>query len=219
VSASGTSLTTKEIILRSAIEVLNREGIEALTTRRVAKEAGVNLGLLHYYFESKEALVREALLHFISGQTEDFLNLPQEDGKSDPLDELIAIFSMIQERAFGKPGIVFYMLRLLLGQVAKAAAEGKSEAEIIQHGEVPAGPMFKILGFIATRVKMVVVAALGSNEELVGRRSIQIFTSLFHPLLFTPFPKAIFGCDLSTPEGRSAYVRGVITDALKPPDN
>lgn len=38
-------------------------GFEGLRTRDVAADAGVNIGTLHYYFPSKEALIRAAVRH------------------------------------------------------------------------------------------------------------------------------------------------------------
>lgn len=48
-------------ILRAALAVLAEKGYENATIREIAKAAGVSRGLLHYYFESKEDLVTEAL--------------------------------------------------------------------------------------------------------------------------------------------------------------
>ncbi len=48
------------VILDAAIRVLDREGLEALTTSRVAEVAGVSVGTLYQYFAHREAIV-EAL--------------------------------------------------------------------------------------------------------------------------------------------------------------
>jgi AcrR family transcriptional regulator len=39
------------------------DGFEGLRTRDVAADVGVNIGTLHYYFPSKEALIRAAVRH------------------------------------------------------------------------------------------------------------------------------------------------------------
>ncbi|MDA8411736.1 MAG: helix-turn-helix domain containing protein, partial [Treponema sp.] len=59
------ALGARERILAAATDLAGREGLEALTTRRVARVAGVNVGLLHYYFESKESLIDETLGLFL----------------------------------------------------------------------------------------------------------------------------------------------------------
>jgi DNA-binding transcriptional regulator YbjK len=50
----------REVILRAALRVIGSDGIDAVTHRRVASEAGVPLGSMTYYFDSREDLVREA---------------------------------------------------------------------------------------------------------------------------------------------------------------
>ncbi len=47
----------RETILRAAIAVIAAQGVHGTTTRKIAAEAGINLGTLHYHFESKEAVL------------------------------------------------------------------------------------------------------------------------------------------------------------------
>ncbi len=48
-------------ILEAALELLARHGIAGINMRAVAREAGVGLGLVNYYYEDKRSLVRAAL--------------------------------------------------------------------------------------------------------------------------------------------------------------
>jgi AcrR family transcriptional regulator len=54
------SRVTVSAILDAAIRILDREGLEALTTSRVAEVAGVSVGTLYQYFAHREAII-EAL--------------------------------------------------------------------------------------------------------------------------------------------------------------
>src|SRR5262245_4195316 len=45
-----------EMLMRATARILIREGYDALTTNRVAEEAGASVGSLYQYFPSKEAL-------------------------------------------------------------------------------------------------------------------------------------------------------------------
>lgn len=47
----------RTLIVEAALDVLLAEGIGKLSMRRVAREAGVALGLAHYYFASKGELI------------------------------------------------------------------------------------------------------------------------------------------------------------------
>jgi DNA-binding transcriptional regulator YbjK len=56
---------TRERILRATVDLIGREGIAAVTNRRVAGAAGVGLGSLTYHFASQVDLLRESLLLFV----------------------------------------------------------------------------------------------------------------------------------------------------------
>ena len=55
--------TARSAILEAAQATLQREGFTGLSTRAVARAAGVPLSQIHYHFGSKEGLVLELLAH------------------------------------------------------------------------------------------------------------------------------------------------------------
>jgi TetR/AcrR family transcriptional regulator len=52
---------TRERILATALELFSQAGFDGATTRELAARAGVNLGLIKYYFGTKERLWRDAV--------------------------------------------------------------------------------------------------------------------------------------------------------------
>jgi len=50
-------------IIDAVLKVLSREGIAGVSMRAVAREAGVALGLVHYYFDDKTSLIAASLRH------------------------------------------------------------------------------------------------------------------------------------------------------------
>lgn len=52
---------SRERILASALSAFSELGFEGATTREIAQRAGVNLGLIQYYFEGKENLWRASV--------------------------------------------------------------------------------------------------------------------------------------------------------------
>jgi AcrR family transcriptional regulator len=48
---------SKEVLIQAALELFARHGFEQTSVRMIARQAGVSLGLLYNYFESKEALL------------------------------------------------------------------------------------------------------------------------------------------------------------------
>lgn len=62
-------LSTQEKIIRAAIDIIEKKGIERITIRRIAREAGVNVAAINYYFRSKDNLIRLALKQTLNEMT------------------------------------------------------------------------------------------------------------------------------------------------------
>lgn len=55
---------TRRALLDAALDIAARQGVRAITHRKVAAKAGVSLGSTNYYFASIDELVLEAFRHF-----------------------------------------------------------------------------------------------------------------------------------------------------------
>jgi AcrR family transcriptional regulator len=55
---------TREALIEALVRLLRTRSIASISVREVAAQAGVNHGLVHRYFGSKEALVRAAVRRF-----------------------------------------------------------------------------------------------------------------------------------------------------------
>lgn len=55
------SATARERILAAAVARIAREGIDDVRIARIAMDAGVSTALVHYHFDTREALLAEAL--------------------------------------------------------------------------------------------------------------------------------------------------------------
>src|ERR1700686_5600988 len=58
-----TSERRREELVQAAFNQIAARGFEGLRTRDVAAEVGVNIATLHYYFPTKESLIRGVLDH------------------------------------------------------------------------------------------------------------------------------------------------------------
>lgn len=56
-----TIVTSKDAILQKIREIVAREGLNALSIRRLANELGCSVGTIYYYFKSKDELIIEAI--------------------------------------------------------------------------------------------------------------------------------------------------------------
>jgi len=101
---SDKDLSTKQKIKLAAIDLIGRDGIQSLTIRRIAKEAGVNNAAINYYFGSKEKLVAEAMkqtLDEMSGLPAEILDLEN----LLPRDRIEAFLEAIIMGIVNYPGI------------------------------------------------------------------------------------------------------------------
>jgi AcrR family transcriptional regulator len=73
-------------LVQAAIRVATHEGLAATTTRRIAQEAGVSVGIVHYCFRSKEELLGDVVRELaIEGYTAAAEALPAGGGTAEEL--------------------------------------------------------------------------------------------------------------------------------------
>ena len=72
----------RRALVAAAYRRIASDGFEGLRTRDVAADVGVNIATLHYYFPTKEALIRSVIGHAM----ERFINTMPGDGT--PVDQL-----------------------------------------------------------------------------------------------------------------------------------
>jgi len=62
---------TRQLILEAAVTCIERDGLERVTTRKIAQEAGTNIASINYYFRSKDELIAKVLEMTIRHMLED----------------------------------------------------------------------------------------------------------------------------------------------------
>ena len=92
----------REQIVRATIRCLAREGYARLTLKKVAREAGVSQGILHYYFADKRAIL-VATLAAVSRDLDRRVAAAQARGPRDPAARLRALVRACLEVAAGRP--------------------------------------------------------------------------------------------------------------------
>ena len=74
-----TGLSPEKRILEATIACIEQDGIDNLTTRKIAEQAGVNVAAINYYFRSKERLVEEVMKMTIQHMQEDLLEIIHQE--------------------------------------------------------------------------------------------------------------------------------------------
>jgi AcrR family transcriptional regulator len=82
------NVTSKEAILKECRRLIQKEGPQALTMRKVADSLGIALGSLYGYFPSKEAL----LLESVTSVWLDIFHNEKESFKKDDFLSLLSYF-------------------------------------------------------------------------------------------------------------------------------
>jgi len=101
-STEDVSVQTK--IIEATIECIEREGIQAVTIRKIAKLAGVNSAAINYYFRSKEKLVEEVKRITVEHVFEDWREILNDESRTIR-ERLFLLFTDYMEGAIMYPGI------------------------------------------------------------------------------------------------------------------
>lgn len=104
--------TKKEQILDAALKVAVQKGIANVTVRDVAKEAGVNIAAINYYFSSKKRMLEEMEVLFRDNFREAFTALDVEGLPAE--EKLLSWMSGALEYAVHYPGIILLLRDKLL---------------------------------------------------------------------------------------------------------
>ncbi len=89
--ATATATDTRERILRTTLDLIGREGIAAVTNRRVADAADVSLGSLTYHFDSQLDLLRESLMLMVGEEVVRLEGIAAELRRARPSVEQVAV--------------------------------------------------------------------------------------------------------------------------------
>jgi len=119
----------KKIIIDRAIYLIENEGFEHFTTRRLSVALGTSVMTLYNYFENRETILREAILAAFELLWE---GLPEQlepyfDGKKgSPLRAFLAISDHLRDFAKKRPQLYMFLFRANLTPL-------QSDAKVIDH--------------------------------------------------------------------------------------
>lgn len=79
---------TRDRILQAALEIFAERGFKPATVRDICARAGVNVASVNYYYRSKEALYREALVYSFKEADRKYPQMAFADASLSPEDRL-----------------------------------------------------------------------------------------------------------------------------------
>lgn len=120
---------TREAVLDAVIRIVQREGIGAVTTNRVAEVAGVSIGSVYQYFPDKQAIFLALHRRHID-QVDRVIQTALVEHAAAPLDELMqAMIEAMIEAHSSDPE-----LHSLLAAKVPHRADGTSDFAVRLHG-------------------------------------------------------------------------------------
>jgi AcrR family transcriptional regulator len=101
---------SRTAVLGSAMKLFAQNGYANTTTRAIAEEAGISIGLMYHYFESKEDLLRAVFDNCMDILSGAFSTALEENEPQLRLENLLAVMfqMLVEDEPFWS---LFYMLR------------------------------------------------------------------------------------------------------------
>ncbi|MFC8797168.1 TetR/AcrR family transcriptional regulator [Promicromonospora sp. NPDC057138] len=112
-------------LLEAARELIGEVGWSGVSTRVLAERAGVRYGLVHYHFESLQALLRQATLEAMSGMLDETAGLLTE--AASPADGVEALLSELDRYNGSDPASLLFIEGYLAATRDAELLEGLSE--------------------------------------------------------------------------------------------
>ena len=162
-------ISTEEKIKEAARKLFTQKGYDAVKTRDIAAEAGINLALLNYYFRSKEKLfdliMMENFKQFIHG-----ISINVSDEKISIEEKIETVVVAYIDFLTKHPDLPLFILNELRGNPSKIAMQVSEEVQPIRahffkqmHEAMKAGKITNIdhFHFIANLVGLTVFPFVG----------------------------------------------------------
>ncbi|UII31487.1 TetR/AcrR family transcriptional regulator [Fulvivirga ulvae] len=199
------SIKTEEKILESASEVFREKGFNGARMREIADTAGINKGLLHYYFKTKDALF-EAVFKMAFGQVISRIHsiLETDASLDDKIDQIVDThLGMILKN----PSLPNFVISELNKDADRFIQRNISQREKLI--------FTKFMTLVEREAEEGKIKKIDARQLLMNIISMIIF-----PVLGRPVMQVIFGTD-NEEFGkllldRKQHIKQFVKDALKP---
>lgn len=115
---------TRQRIIAAAMELFRQKGMDGMSMRELAERAGVNKGLLHYYFTTKEAIFREVFVHQVEMLYREVGTLLETPGSLyDKVPVLVDGYFRMLSQVPGLPAFVLFEMQRDPSILTKTAAK------------------------------------------------------------------------------------------------
>lgn len=192
-----TKTDTQSKMMATALDMIGKQANLNFTIREFAKQAGVNLASVNYYFRSKENLINEieSLLKRQLGKTYEEL----ERSEFSPKARILKWAERLMQELMEYPGVLFLMVTRLITD----GRQNLGITELIDNSEEMLAPI--ITDF----------TGIDKDDPRCSYMIMQIIAGVVTPILFYHGVGRTFGIDVSNPDVRLEYVESLV-DAILP---
>jgi len=88
---------TKELILSTALELFNTDGLSKVTVRTIANKMGISQGNLNYHYKKRETIIESLYFQLVSRMDD---NMSRNDAKTIGLPSLFSMSFVMMESFF-----------------------------------------------------------------------------------------------------------------------
>jgi AcrR family transcriptional regulator len=187
---------TRRRILEATIESIEAHGIDGCTIRNIAAAAGVTFSSVHYYFDSKDDLVDQALEMAIDGSFADLTSLWAES-RSNPGVALQRVLAYLLGGAVRFPGVTRAGLQPLL-------MAGRTDGRFI----VQLDPFLAV-------VSRDLSAAAGADDPDLPLRLVQAFSTALFLGISPDAYRGSVNLSFHTAEEQERLVRSLVDTVLR----
>jgi AcrR family transcriptional regulator len=196
---SNKEMSGRERIYMATVRIIGKEGVRALTTRKIAQEAGVNIAAINYYYGSKDKLVEEAL----NGTLKEMTDFP-----SDLLDvEALELPARLQAFFQGLMGSMLKYPGIPRAHLYAPLVENDFSTPFVRLFQDFLEDVHTKLTEKGVRVK---VKDLDLRMAIIQMFSALVLPGMF-PQMFEPFAQA----KLKDPQVLKRYVAGLLDHYLE----
>jgi len=182
-----TTFNTKQKILHSTLNIIEKEGFDRITVRKIAAKAEINAALINYHFGSKENLISQAIDVILGDARKAFEHLDNTD--IEPAERL----------------------KKFLQHYAKVGMENpEALREVVLKGSFDYDSQKDYIYFIKTSGLRKVVDTVGEMTGICDMATLmmitlQLFGSMLIPIIMKPVIGNVLDFDIASLERTDAY--------------
>lgn len=186
----------EERIVLATVACIERQGLERVTIRSIAKEAGVNSAAINYYFRSKEKLVEHVMTTTLDHLFED-LEAIVADESLTPTERVSELLDYLIDGATRYPGIT------------------RAHIYEMMSGEAGERPFAKRMNSVlaALRMKIVGRSEIDQEEQRTRRLDfllIELVSAALLPAMMPSFFRGFSGTDFRDSRTRKSYIHSLV---------